>query len=190
MRDTKLMFLALISVAVFAGSAHAQSSSDNENPFKDNADFWSGLDEEEEPYEHDFTQIPDLINNKTVYFWFNQTHQFLLGMERGMYGNDSILLDEDCFGPRFVTKINEFAAMIKSDPWKHWMLELSIIYQLYFMFSDKCTIDQTVNDLYVYMWNYGFEPIMLWENFLANVLYMTRAIIDAAIVWYEGVPES
>jgi hypothetical protein len=23
-----------------------------------------------------------------------------------------------------------------------------------------------------------------------NVLYMTRAIIDALIVWYEGVPET
>ena len=31
---------------------------------------------------------------------------------------------------------------------------------------------------------------MIYENFLENVLYMTRALIDAAIVWYEGVPES
>jgi hypothetical protein len=131
-----------------------------------------------------------LINNNTVYFWFNQTHQYLTGVERGMYGNDSIVLDEDCFGPKFVTKINEFAAMIKSDPWKHWMLELAIIYQLYFMWSDKCKIDMTVNDVYIFMWNYGFEPIMIYENFLENVLYMTRALIDAAIVWYEGVPES
>ena len=40
------------------------------------------------------------------------------------------------------------------------------------------------------MWNYEFEPIMLWENFLNNFLYRTRALIDAAIVWWEGVPES
>lgn len=40
------------------------------------------------------------------------------------------------------------------------------------------------------MWNFGFEPVMLYENFLENILYMTRALIDAAIVWYEGVPPS
>lgn len=107
-----------------------------------------------------------------------------------MYGDDAIKLHEDCFGKKYVTKINEFAAMVQSDPWKHWMLEVSIIYQLYFMWSDQCQIDRTVNDLYIYMWNYGFEPVMLWENFLENILYMTRAVIDAAIVWYEGIPES
>jgi len=48
----------------------------------------------------------------------------------------------------------------------------------------------TINDVYIFMWNFGFEPIMIYENFLENVLYMTRALIDAAIVWYEGVPES
>lgn len=76
-----------------------------------------------------------------MYFWFNQTHEYLTGIERGMYGNNSIVLDEDCFGPKYVVKINEFAAMIKSDPWKHWVLELAIIYQLYFMLGEKCKID-------------------------------------------------
>ena len=148
------------------------------------------MDEDEEPYEHDFLHIPDLIDNKTVLFYFNLTHQFLTGVERGMYGNDSIVLNEDCFGPRYVTKINEFAAMVKSDIWKHWMLEIAIIYQLYFMWSDKCKIDQTVNDVYIYFWNENFHPGLLVSNTEANFLYMTRAIIDACIVWWEGVPPS
>ena len=80
--------------------------------------------------------------------------------------------------------------MIKSDPWAHWIIELSIIYQIYFMLTDQCGIDMLVNDMYIFMWNYRFEPMMLYENLLNNVLYMTRALIDAAIVWYEGVPES
>ena len=59
MRDTnKLLALALISVTLFAGS-----TAGDENPFASNRDFWSGLEEDEEPYEHDFTQIPDLIQN-------------------------------------------------------------------------------------------------------------------------------
>ena len=39
------------------------------------------------------------------------THHMLVGIERGMYMNDSINLDENCFGPEFVTKVNQFAAM-------------------------------------------------------------------------------
>ena len=72
MRAAKLIILSLLSVVV---TVHAQSRTNTndqeDNPFANNADFWQGLDEEEEPYEHDFTKIPDLINNKTVYFWFN-----------------------------------------------------------------------------------------------------------------------
>ena len=59
MRAAKLILLSLLSmVLVVKGQAH-----DDDNPFKDNAEFWEGLDDDEEPYEHDFTQIPDLINN-------------------------------------------------------------------------------------------------------------------------------
>ena len=105
------------------------------------ADFWEGLDAEEEPYEHDWLTIPDLVNMTNIQWYFNMTHHFLTGIERGMYMNDSIVLSEHCFGSRYVTKINEFAAMVKSDPWEHWVLELAIIYQLYYMASDKCKID-------------------------------------------------
>jgi hypothetical protein len=194
MRATVLNWMAMLSLAVLAGSASAQGNSyagyDEDNPFASNAAFWEGLDKEEEPYEHDFTTIPDLIQNETVYFWFNQTHQYLLGIERGMYGNDSYVLDEECFGRQYVERINIFAAIIKSDPLAHWILLVGIIYQIYYMFSDKCRIDQTFNDVFIYMWNNEFEPTMLWHNFLNNFLYMTRALIDAAIVWWEGVPDS
>jgi len=128
----KAIIAILLSLTAMVGTIQAQDS----NKFRQNAAYWEGLDAEEEPYEHDFLHIPDLIDNKTVSFYFNLTHQFLQGVERGMYGNDSLVLDEDCFGPRYVIKINEMAAMIKSDPWRHWMMEIAIVYQLYFMWSD------------------------------------------------------
>lgn len=59
MRAVKLMLLSLLSLTAFV---QAQDPTDD-NPFANNADFWEGLDDEEDPYEHDFTQIPDLINN-------------------------------------------------------------------------------------------------------------------------------
>ena len=82
-----------------------------------------------------------MVGIEQVGWWFNVTHHFLTGIERGMYMNDSIALHTDCFGPRFVTKINEFGAMVHSDFWKNIVQELSIIYQLYFMLGEKCKID-------------------------------------------------
>lgn len=116
------------------------------------------------------------------------THHFLLGIERGMYANDSYELHEDCFGPKYVEKINEFAAMTKDGFWKNWILELSVIYQLYYMWGEKCKIDMTFNDLYLYCWNEGCEIDQIGEHLKKNFLYMTRALIDAGIVWWEGVP--
>ena len=125
-----------------------------------------------------------------IQFWFNQTHHFLTGVERGLYNNDSIVLSKDCFGPQFVTKINEFAAMTRHNFTNHWVQEISVIYQLYYMGSEKCTIDMAVNDLYLFCWNKGCALDKLWSNTEAHWLYMTRDILDAAIVWHEGVPES
>ena len=153
------------------------------------AEFWEGLDAEEEPFEHDWLLIPDLIGKENVTWYFNMTHHFLTGIERGMYKNESIVLNKDCFGERYVTKINEFAAMIKSNWQDHIVLEIAIIYQLFYMWSDKCKIDSTINDLHVFCWNYGCTANEMWEHTELNFLYMTRAMIDAAIVWFEGVPE-
>jgi hypothetical protein len=150
--------------------------------------FWEGFDDEA-PYEHDWLDIPDVIDNQTVWFYFNQTHHFLTGVERGLYKNNSINLDIDCFGSKFVERINWFATMTKHNGWKHIIQEISIIYQLYYMLTEKCTLDKALNDVYLYCWNQGCRLDELWGNTEANFLYMTRALLDAAIVWYEGVPE-
>ena len=118
------------------------------------------------------------------------THNFLQGIERGMYKNDSIVLHEDCFGPRFIIKINEFAAMTKKEPGSNVVMMIMIMYQLYYMLNEKCKVDMTINDVYLYCWNEGCAPEQIGKNIEKNILYMTRDIIDAGIVWWEGVPES
>jgi hypothetical protein len=105
-----------------------------------------------------------------------------------MYQNETYLLHEDCFGPKYVEKINEFKAMTIDGFWNNWILELSIMYQLYYMWGEKCKIDMTFNDLYIYCWNEGCEIEQIGEHLKKNFLYMTRALIDAGIVWWEGVP--
>ena len=57
------------------------------------------------------------------------------------------------------------------------------------MWSDKCQIDNTFNDVYVYCWNEGCALDELWSHTELNFLYMTRAVLDAMIVWFEGIPE-
>ena len=69
----KAIIATLLSLTVMVGSIYAAET----NKFKQNANYWEGLDGEEEPYEHDFTHIPDLIDNKTVGFYFNLTHHYL-----------------------------------------------------------------------------------------------------------------
>ena len=60
---------------------------------------------------------------------------------------------------------------------------------MYYMAAEKCQIDMTINDVYLFCWNNGCELSELWGNTVLNFLYMTRALIDAAIVWQEGIPE-
>ena len=81
-----------------------------------------------------------------------------------------------------------FAAMIHHGFWNNIIPEIAIIYQLYYMWGEKCKIDTTFNDLYRFCWNEGCLVGEMWTNTKGNFLYMTRSMIDAAIVWYEGVP--
>jgi hypothetical protein len=93
------------------------------------ADFWKGFNETEEPYQHPWKDIPDLIDNKTVGFWFNITNSMLLGVERGMYNNKSLTVNSNCFGPRYVTKANQLMAMFKDkNIWKHLLPIAAILY--------------------------------------------------------------
>ena len=65
MRNAKLTLMTLLTVAFWCRGVQA---------WEDNNDFWEGFDEDEPPYQHDWTSIPDLINKKNVTFWFNMTH--------------------------------------------------------------------------------------------------------------------
>ena len=152
-------------------------------------EFWEGFDEEEEPFEHDWTDIPDFVNMTNLEWYFNVTHHFLTGFERGMYMDDTIVLNVDCFGTKYVERTNWLAAMIHDDPIDNWIQELAVAYQLYYMAAEKCKIDHTIADILTFCWNEECKWEDIYEHTEANFLYMTRALIDAAIVWQEGVPE-
>ena len=188
------VFLVLGTINACEGKDHKTRNSPlvREYVYKNDiydADFWEGFDKEEEPYEHDWLHIPDFINKTEVGFWFNLTHHFLEGIDRGIYMNDSIVIHKDCFGEKYVTKVNELAAMFKDNFFYNILPALSIFYQLFYMGTQQCSIDRTINDLFIFCWNEGCELGELWVHTYMNFLYMTRALLDSAIVWFEGLPQ-
>ena len=49
-----------------------------------------------------FKDIPDQINMEETRFRFKLIHWFLTGIDRGLYNDTQIVLDEDCFGDTYV----------------------------------------------------------------------------------------
>ena len=107
-----------------------------------------------------------------------------------MYANDTIKLHQDCFGPKYVTKLNELKAMIESDWQEHLLLEISVVYQMYFMWSDKCTVDDLLNDVFTFCWVNDCTSTSQWNNTKLHFLKMLRSLNDAGIVFFEGIPKN
>lgn len=56
------------------------------------------------------------------------------------------------------------------------------------MFNNQCDIDETINDFMIYCWYQGCWPKQMLLESGPKILYVMRAINDAAIVWYETLP--
>ena len=78
------------------------------------------------------------------YIDFNQTatrfqliQAFLQGYHQGLYREDAFKVDPDCFGERFVHKLNEYEYMWYGDPfgsfYENIIPELSMTFQFYHM---------------------------------------------------------
>ena len=152
-----------------------------------------------EQHQHDteqmFIDIPDLIDIKETRFGFRMTNWFLTGVERGLYNDNSLVINSDCFGDQFVTKINEFKYITDTKPFgdheeaSQILPLISIIYQTYYMITTKCGIAEAFNDYMLFCWYKGCLLSSLLNHLEKEYLYILRDINDAAIVWYEGVPE-
>jgi hypothetical protein len=66
--------------------------------------------------EEKLKDIPDLVKMDELRFYFKLTNWFLTGIERGLYNDTSLIINSDCFGDQFVTKINEFEYIVTADP--------------------------------------------------------------------------
>ena len=89
------MVFAIIMCLSFA---MAREHSFDINDDDSGGNIWGGFDDLEPPYQHPWTEIPDLINMTKWQFRFNMSHHFLTGIERGVYMDPEITLHPLCFG--------------------------------------------------------------------------------------------
>ena len=120
-------------------------------------------------------------------------HWYLTGFERGIYNDSSIRLDPECFGDYYVTKLNEYEYLFQENPfgniWENYFPEASITYQFFYMINNQCDIDETIYDFMIFCWYRGCWPKQMVMEARSEWLYMLRSFNDAAILWYEGVPD-
>ena len=99
-------------------------------------------------------------------FRFKLIHWFLTGIDRGLYNDTNIVLDEDCFGDGYVQKLNEYEYLWTHDPfgdfYTSFFPEVSLTYQLFYMVTAKCDLDHALNDYMLYCWYKGCWPDQVW----------------------------
>ena len=88
----KAALVTLLSIA--SVSAQTKGAIDWDKHYYDEEEYFKG--------------IPDLIDMQKTRFYFKVAHWFLTGIERGLYNDDSLIIDSDCFGDFYVTKLNEY----------------------------------------------------------------------------------
>ena len=151
---------------------------------------WETHEYDEEQY---FKDIPDYVGFDDLRFSFKIIHWVLTGIERGLYNDNTLTLSDECFGDKYVTKVNEYAYLVNENPFgdffQNLMPELSLTYQLYYMLTTECNIDKTMNDYMLFCWYRGCWPDQLLQGLEDKWLYVLRNVNDAGIVWYEGIPE-
>jgi hypothetical protein len=170
--------LSMLFAAVLAASNSSNITDWEANPY------------DEEQY---FKDIPDLVNITDLTFKFRMAHWYLTGFERGIYNDSSIRLNPECFGKYYITKVNEYEYLFEADPFgnifENVMPEVSLTFQFIYMFNTQCGVDETVNDFMVFCWYRGCWPRQIMLQSGSKILYVMRAINDAAIIWYEGIPD-
>ena len=179
MMKSLALCVAMIMGTVSADAAKQHEAIDYEKNYYD-----------EEEY---FKDIPDLINKTQTNFTFQMIRWTITGFERGMYNDSELMVNEMCFGDYYVTKLNEYEYLFQEDPfgniWENVFPEISLTYQFFYMGVNECDIDTTINDFMVFCWYKGCWPRQMLSQSLSKILYVLRALNDAAIVWYEGIPE-
>ena len=106
-----------------------------------------------------FKDIPEKINTSFTRFIFKMGNWYMTGIERGLYNDSELLINSDCFGDQYVTKINQFVYIWTEKPfgpiWSNILPMMSLIYQGYHMITNKCGVNTAINDFSLFCWYRG-----------------------------------
>jgi len=148
------------------------------------------------PYDEQeyYKGIPDIINMTDARVTFHLSHWFLVGVQRGLYNDAKMTLNDQCFGEYYVTKLNEYSYTFTNNPFgnvfDNAFPELYLTYMFFYMLTNTCGLDHTFNDFSTYCWYRGCWPMQFLYKSGDRFLYILRALNDAAIVWREGIAEA
>merc|ERR1712096_434058 len=62
-----------------------------------------------------------------------------------------------------------------------------LTYMFFYMLTNECGLDHTLNDFSTFCWYRGCWPMQYVYKTGDKFLYILRALNDAAIVWREGI---
>ena len=116
------------------------------------------------------------------------------GFEREIYNNPAIVIDQDCFSDFYVQKHNEYQYLYLADPFENFYYnlfpEMQILYMFAYMVWSQCDIGDTFNEFMIFCWYKGCWPQQLLADSEHRILYILRAVNEAAILWNEQLPKS
>ena len=152
------------------------------------------VDWEKNHYDVDeyFKGIDDYIDMNEWKVNFKLIHGFILGFQQGLWNNENFSIDEDCFGERWVNKLNQYEYLFYGDPfgnfYENFFPEMSLTYQFYYMIFNTCRLDNTVQEFMVFCWYRGCWPKEIVLNSKDKWLYILRDLNDEGISWSDAYP--
>ena len=92
-------------------------------------------------------------------FYFKMANWYYTGIKRGLYNDTELLINSDCFGDQYVTKLNQFVYIWNAQPFGHiWSSVFPMValtFQSYFMFVNTCGVNYAINDFSLFCWYRG-----------------------------------
>jgi hypothetical protein len=90
------------------------------------------------------------------------SNAFLTGTKRGLFDDDDIILNDQCFGDYYAKKLNEYAYLFWGNPFgdffQNMFPEIALTYEFYYMIWTVCEVDNTINEVMMFCWYKGCWP--------------------------------
>lgn len=113
---------------------------------------------------------------------------FFQGYHRGLYKDYDWELPEPCLSRETVKQMYYVQVITASFDFARIIDLIGLIYNIYYNFDDKCTIDAMLYDLSNFCFDHDCRGEKLLQNELAKVFQVTGALNSLAAIYYDEQP--